>query len=607
MKNQELTSDRERVHDGADIVELASVYTTLKKRGGKYLGLCPFHQEKTPSFTVDAERKLYYCFGCHRGGDLFSLVMEMERLTFPEALRYLAGRYHIQLTGGPRELAARGERKRLIEVNELAQTFFQRCLGAPDGRTAREFLARRRVSADSVALFRLGYAPPQWDRLSTHLRREGVPAEMILKAGLAAQGHTAGSIYDRFRDRLIFPICSDSGEVIGFGGRTLVGAAGSSAPARPQATPESAGPKFLNSPETAVYTKGKQFYGMHLSRDHIRKSGAAVIVEGYMDFILLYQEGLRNCVASLGTALTRPQVKLLARHGVAGILNFDPDAAGREAMIKSLQIFFEEDVPVRVLSLSGEKDPDEFILSDGLAAYEALAKEAPTGEVFALDTLFCAYRGHNDEKRVADIAAFLRLARCISNAVRQEMALREASARFGIGVEQLRAEMSKIPAPAEGGEGRPASAAGMPQRSLAASPSHAERRLLIYGLAGPERYREIASGLGSAVRLACGGIFKKLSMLAARDTAYDERRVYSVLSAEEAAVVTRILLEEEGAGVPTREEALSCLEALQNDVRQTAHLQAGVEAAGDDPALLAEALRRKQESARKRHEISIVK
>lgn len=589
LTNQELTSDRDRVYEAADIVEIATVYTALKQRAGKHVGLCPFHHEKTPSFSVDRARKLYHCFGCHQGGDVFRLVMEMERFSFVEALKFLAERYNIELVGGRGNKAASSERKRLIEVHALANGFYQRVLQSPDGREAREFLLKRGVKAEAVAALHLGYAPPQWDRLYTHLRREGVPDDHILKAGLSVQRQGSGSsYYDRFRDRVIFPIISEGGEVIAFGGRVL-----------PREGDSAGSPKFINSPETSVYSKGKQFYGLNLTRDQIRKSGEAVIVEGYMDFVLLYQEGVKNCVASLGTSLTRLQVRLLERHGAAGILNFDPDTAGREAVIRSLQTFFEEDVGVRVMALPDGLDPDEFILQQGLQAYVELIRNAPAGEVFALDSLFSSYAGHEGQRRVQDITDFLKLCRSISNQIRLELALREASARFGMSIGQLYAEMQKLPQAA-------VSQAEHPQAVVhLARPSPAEVRLVLFCAAGAENYKAVANGLApTAPALTCKSIFQKLETLAGREGAYDRERIFSVLDSAEAAQLSRILMEHEDAGIPDLAEAKSCLEALRNETGEAARLQSAVEKAQNDPDQLTVALARKQEYMRKLHAVA---
>lgn len=587
MKNQELTNDRDRVYEAADIVEVASVYTALKQRGGKFVGLCPFHQEKTPSFSVDRPKKLYHCFGCHRGGDVFRLLMEMERVSFPEALRHLADRYHIELTGGKDRGPGASERKRLVQVNELALKFYQKCLESPEGRAARELLVRRGVKPEFVAQMRLGYAPAQWDRLHAHLRREGLPDDLIVRAGLVVEKQSGGSYYDRFRDRLIFPIFSEGGEVIAFGGRVLV-----------QGAAAAGVPKFINSPETALYSKGRGLYGLNLSRDEIRKSGEAVIVEGYMDFVLLHQEGVKNCVASLGTSLTRPQVRLIARHGASGILNFDPDPAGREAVIRSIEIFFEEDVGVRVLSLPEGLDPDEFILKERASAYAELIASAPSGEIFALDTLYASYRAHESQRRVSDVTEFLKLCRHMSNGIRQEMALREASARFGMSIEQMRGQMEKLQisvAPAAD-----VSTHGTPL----GRPNPAETCLLIYCLRSVENCREVAKEISQLPALVCRTTFQKLIMLTSREGHYDQDHVFSVLDSSEAAQLSLVLMEREETGWPDREQARSCLDALRNVSGEAAALQSAVERAESESGLLEEALARKQDFVRKRHALA---
>jgi len=586
LRNQGLTSDRDKVFEAADIVEVASAYTPLTQRAGKFLGLCPFHAEKTPSFTVDRAKKLYHCFGCHRGGDVFRLVMEMERFTFPEALRHLASRYRIPLSPSRTDRVAQSERKRLIEINAKALAFYRKMLMSPEGNAAREFLKKRGVKAETAAELSLGYAPPQWDRLFAHLRREGIEAEHIAKAGLALERQTGSTgYYDRFRDRVMFPIFSESGEAIAFGGRLL------------RKADESAGmPKFINSPETAVYTKGRELYGLHLTREPVRKAAEVLIVEGYMDFLLLYQEGVKNCVACLGTSLTRHQVKVLNRHGARGILNFDPDPAGRAAIIRSLELFFEEDAGVRVLVLPGDMDPDEFVLKEGLNAYVGLIGAAPAGEIFALDRLFSSYADHSPDERMRDVADFLQLIRHMSNAVRQDLALREAAARFRIGVEQLRSELSRLPDPraAEPSRAAPGAVRGRAR--------HAERRLLLYCLGDARGCRDVAAEVAGLRGLLHQPLFRKLAAMASHPDSYDQRRVFSNLDAEEASLLSGILIDVEEAGWPSREEALSCLQALRDDAGEAVALQSLVEQAEADPERLEEVLRRKQESVLRLHD-----
>lgn len=561
MTGHAQTTDRDRVHDAADIVDVASMYTALKVRGGKHIGLCPFHQEKTPSFYVDRAKKLYYCFGCHRGGDVFKLVEELEHFAFPEALRFLAERYHIELTGRSGGLAT-SERKRLIGVNEKAAALFEKWLRAPEGRPARELLKKRGVTPETAAALRLGYAPPQWDRLFTALRQDGVPGELIQKAGLVVEKQGGSGYYDRFRDRLIFPIMSESGEVVAFGGRILQSG-------------DKTSPKFINSPETAVYSKGRMFYGWNLTREHIRKSGVAVIVEGYMDFVLLYQQGIRNCIACLGTSLTKPQVEVLARHGVVGAINFDPDAAGREAVKRSMQVFMQEDVDVRVVMLPDGMDPDEFVLANGADAYQKLLDSSPSGVAFALDNLFVSYSGHDNSQKIHDVAEFLRLCRSMSNPVRLELALRDATTRFGMSPDQLRSEMEKIPAEAGAAHGRAAVATPAAVRT-------AEKRLLLFSISNVDGFRDLAPAIGAIRGLALQTIFQKLTMLAARGGWGSEKDIMPVLDARETAALTAVLMESEPGAMPSREEAVACVEALRNDTGEAAVLQADVTKAQED-------------------------
>lgn len=346
-----------RVKERIDIVDLIGDYVPLKKAGRNYKGLCPFHSEKTPSFSVSQERQSFHCFGCGKGGDAFSFLMEIEGLTFPEALRQLAERAGIDL---PR----RDERPRgrsAGDVLEMAEAFYEGLLRAEAGRVGRLYLEKRGLAAEARASFHLGWAPSSWDALTRHLSSRGVPPRLILESGLALEGRKG--LYDRFRGRVIFPIRDITGRLIAFGGRLVDGE----------------GAKYINSPESELYSKRRSLYLVNRAKRAIREKGRSILVEGYMDAIRLQLCGFGEAVASLGTALTEDQAAILKRLADRCLICYDADLAGQEATLRGMYILQETGLDVHVVVLPGGKDPDELLASPGGQALfeEALAKARP--------------------------------------------------------------------------------------------------------------------------------------------------------------------------------------------------------------------------------------
>ena len=350
----------EKVRAVADIREIISGYLPLKKSGSRYRGLCPFHQEKTPSFYVDAGKQLFYCFGCGTGGDAFKFLMLYEKVEFPDALRILARRYGVTIP--ERSGGLTSERQVLLKVNRAALEYFRTILQSEtEGKRGADYLVRRNLSKETIEEFGLGFAPDRWDGVKQTLLAAGFAEAQLLSAGVVLKKEDTGRTYDRFRNRLIFPILGLSGECLGFGGR-MIG---------------EGEPKYLNSPETPVFRKGDNLYGLSHSGEAVRKAGFAVLVEGYIDFLSLYQAGFRNLVATLGTGFTPGHAKLLGRFTRRIVVNFDPDSAGRAATRRSLDILLESGFDVRVLCLPGGKDPDRFIQEDGPENYSRLLSGAP--------------------------------------------------------------------------------------------------------------------------------------------------------------------------------------------------------------------------------------
>jgi DNA primase len=356
----------------ADIVRVVQDYVQLKKKGANWMACCPFHKEKTPSFSVSPAKEIFYCFGCHKGGSVFNFVMEMERVSFPEAIKLVAEKSGVplpQLVDDSRFAARRAEADEVIELNKWALEWWEQQLEtSAEGRIARDYLLRREITDETRKTFRLGYAPDSWEALSLYLKQKGAGQSQIDRSGLVVKKDEGGS-YDRFRGRLIFPVFDNQGKPIAFGGRTL----------------RNEDAKYINSPETAVYVKGRNLFGLNLTRDEIRRAGFAVLVEGFLDLIVPYQFGIRNVVASLGTALTSDQARLLGRFARKVVVNYDGDNAGVQAAKKALEILLAEDLEVKILVLPDGSDPDEFIRKSGVTEYQRQRGEAQSHIQFVID------------------------------------------------------------------------------------------------------------------------------------------------------------------------------------------------------------------------------
>ncbi len=401
------------VRNAGDIVRLVSDYVPLKAAGTRLKGLCPFHHEKTPSFSVDPQMQLFYCFGCQAGGDAFRFVMLYEKVDFPESVEFLAKRWGVPLP----KTSYRPEddaRARILLMNEAAASFFRGQRSDPSqGKLARDYITKRRVSDAVAERFGLGYAPDGWEALLNVLGARGFKPLELQNAGLAIPRKDGSGQYDRFRHRVIFPIRDVSGRVVAFGGRSL----GDSEP------------KYLNSPETPAYVKGEHLYGLDVARDAIRREGFAILVEGYLDLIALHQAGFENAVASLGTALTPSQVKLLARYAVRVVVSYDGDTAGVNAAAKSLDLFLERGFDVRVAEIPQGKDPDDFVRDEGAAAYDAIVRQAPSYLDFLVQRELRGRDLTRPEEKVATINAILpKLARLESAVERAAWAGRLADA-----------------------------------------------------------------------------------------------------------------------------------------------------------------------------------
>ena len=424
------------VKQQADIVKVIEGYIRLRKAGAQnYTGLCPFHKEKSPSFSVHAVRQFYHCFGCGASGDVFSFVAKIENVGFPEAVRIVAGKCGIPLPkrefSSPEEAAGARLRAKLLELHETATLWFEEQLRSPEGAIAREYLAGRGMTPEGIAKFRIGYAPESFNALRDRL--SGIADNETLRASglFAAKEHEDGSlgpIYDRFRKRVTFPICNESGRVIAFTARTLE-------------TGDKAGAKYINSPETPLYTKGQILFNLDKARTAIRQLEFALLVEGQMDCISVYLRGIQNVIATSGTAFTEQQVALLRRHTSQVVVNFDPDAAGSNAAEKSIALLTEEGFNIKIVTIDGGLDPDRYIRERGVEAYMAALREARRQADYLIERARLAFPGASAEQKVKAMNFLLPHIRRMPEKLARDQFAHDAAQKLGIDSAVLREEL----------------------------------------------------------------------------------------------------------------------------------------------------------------------
>ncbi len=555
----EAGSFAEKVKQQADIVRVIGEYVQLKKAGQNFRGLCPFHSEKTPSFNVHPTKQIYHCFGCGQGGDVFKFVMEMEKCAFPEAIRVVAEKCGIAIPRpkerSPEERRENQQRAVLVEIHREAQTFFVKQLeGTLEGKAARAYLEDRGLDKDTVERFGIGYAPSGGDLLLRHLRGK-YPEKTLVESGLVSRDQS-GRHFDRFRRRITFPIANESAKIVAFGARAL----------------GDDQPKYLNSPETPIYSKSHVLYHLDRAKDALRRADFAVLVEGYMDAIAVARAGISNVVASCGTALAEPQIKLLGRFTKRVIVNYDPDTAGQAATERSLTALLEQDFEVRVLALPpiGDKkaDPDLYIREKGADAYLKQVKEAPP----YVDYLITRARQMDltsGEGKLRAVNFLLPYVQKIPNRIlRSEWATRIAQ-QLHLDEPVVRAALSKAASERRG------EAEGF-RRELA---QHLQASQLHLGL---ETEKIFAALIGASVS---GEPFHASEVGAKMDDR--ERRLFF-----------EILFEE--CQEPAWEEAQSCLDTLARKQieRELTDVQRGIEANPTGPAMR-ELLTRKQELMRR--------
>ncbi len=581
----EAGSFAEKVKQQADIVRVVGEYVRLKKTGKDFSGLCPFHQEKTPSFTVSPIKQIFYCFGCGKGGDVYNFVMDMEKCEFPEAVKMIAEKCGIaiprQKQRSPEERKENQQRSVLVEMHREAQTFFVKQLqGTAEGKLARAYLEDRGLDKATIERFGIGYAPSGGDALLRHLKPK-CNDKLLVDSGLVSRDQSAGRLFDRFRRRITFPISNESGKIVAFGARAL----GDDMP------------KYLNSPETPIYSKSNVLYHMDRAKEALRRQDFAILVEGYMDAIAVARAGISNVVASCGTSLAEPQIKLLGRFTRRVIVNYDPDVAGQSATERSLALLLEQDFEVRVLALPpvGNKkaDPDLFIRERGKDEYLKLLKEAPP----YVDYLIARARqmdlttGEGKQRALNFLLPYIQ--KMPNGILRSEWATRIAQ-QLRIDEPLLRSALSK--------------AAKERRREITTRPELIGRaakpveRRLIRMLAEAQGFRqELAKHLQNAWLyhgLETEKIFAALVIASLSGQPLQVTEVGAVLEERDRRLLFEILFEE--ANEPTWEEAMSCIEALQHRQaeRELADVQRSIEANPAAPEMRG-LLEKKQELMRR--------
>ena len=404
------------VRSRADIVEVISEYLPLKKAGRNYSALCPFHPEKTPSFMVSSAKQVFHCFGCGMGGDIFGFVMKSENLSFPQAVKLLAEKFGVPIPRrrvSPSEKRKIDKKEELCKVNQLAMDYYRDLLFGKEGTEAKEYLRKRGIGKAVIEEHRLGYALNGWNGLVNHLLRKKVPLKLAEELGLVIAKKTGGW-YDHFRGRIIFPIFDLTGNILGFGGRAL----------------DEDSPKYLNSPESALYHKGQSLYGLHVAKGFIREKGLALIVEGYLDLLTLHQFGFKHAVATLGTAMTESQIRLLKRFSNHFITIFDSDKSGAAATIRALPLFLDEDISCKVVRLPEEHDPDSFLQGGYRDEFQEMLLQAIPIFDFFIDEVFSRSDLASAEGKAKTIDEILPMVERIRNRIVRESYVKKLGERL---------------------------------------------------------------------------------------------------------------------------------------------------------------------------------
>lgn len=569
----------EQLKSSVDIVKVIREYVpSLKRIGGgtRYMGLCPFHTEKTPSFSVHATHQFYKCFGCDAKGDMLKFVMEIEGVTFPEALKLIAERNGIEMP--KRQGYADPEsrlRGTLLDMHELAGRVFREALQSPAGGHARAYLAKRGVSEATAEEFGLGYAEGGGSTLLRRLEKNGFGADVLEPSGLARRRESDGGFYDSFRNRLIFPIHSESGKIIAFAGRALA---------------EGDEPKYLNSPETPIYRKSYVIYNLHRAKETMRKQDFAILVEGYMDVIGVYAAGVRNVVASCGTALTNTQVSAIHRHSQRMVVNFDPDPAGMRAAERSIQMLLEQGMHVRILELEGGLDPDEYIKTNGADVYRQSLDKAAGYFFWLADRARARFDVRSAEGRVAAFQFLLPAIHRISDKIERAAIANDVAGYLGVEASLVLENFRKA-------------AAERAQKVVQTATPHVpavEKLLLNALLASPEAQHQVIprlQGLAAIEQLQTRRILQLMVSLYTSGGSVRFADLEARLEDGDRELMTSLVLADDmGEATSALDQAVACLRSLQTAERKSSmvELKARVRAA-EQAGNMTEALRLTEE------------
>src|SRR5882762_7691118 len=536
----------------ADIVRIVQDYVSLKKTGANWAAPCPFHKETKPSFSVSPAKEMFFCFGCHKGGSVFTFVMEIERVTFPEAIKIVAEKSGMPLpkmVDDSRFEARLRDSDQVIELNQWALVWWEDQIKSKSGRGAREYLKDRGITEETIKTFRLGFAPDSWEVLSTHLRQKGATQEQLEKSGLVVK-KDEGGCYDRFRGRLIFPVFDAQGKPIAFGGRTL--------------EPEGE-PKYLNSPETPAYIKGRHLFGLNLTRDEIRRNGFVILVEGYLDLIIPYQFGVRNVVASLGTALTPEQVKLIGRFARKVVVNYDGDRAGVQAAKRAIETILAEDLEVKVLVLPDNSDPDDFIRKYGVSEYQRRRGEAQPHIQFVIDQAVRDRNLHSPSDKAAAVEETLPFVRAVRSRIQKREYFDIAMDALRVQPDQRRELWQRI---RSGASTDAATVQEMVKRSPASQPTPTEEKLLGLLLANEELRKIVLPRLELTdyEGLATAAIFRAVISLGKedREIGFDSLSAATADDSQASELLARLMMTESAESFDEILAAAdSCLNALR--------------------------------------------
>ena len=596
------------IKNSVDIVAIISEIVLLKKVGRNYVGLCPFHTEKTPSFTVSPEKQIFYCFGCGTGGNVFNFLMNHDGLSFFETAKMLAKRYGIEIpaqTMSPEQKRRISERESLLAANKQAMDFFKHSLlSDAEGKIALEYLKKRGIGEDTITIFNLGFAPAGWDSVINYFSKKNISHELVEKSGLIIKRKSKNGYYDRFRNRIIFPIFDVSKQVLGFGGRVM----------------DDSLPKYLNSPETSVYNKSRSLYGLHIAKGHCRASETVYIVEGYFDLLALHQHGIPNSVATLGTSLTQEHVQLL--RGFVGkngrfVLVYDSDEAGIKAAERSIKVFDKGYVNAEILVLPEGYDPDSYLFEFGYKSFMNAASKAKSIIPFLIDSAVKKY-GLSVEGRIRIMSDLKQPLANINDSVKRSLYIKELAEIIGI---DEAAVMEKVRIVSGNKSIKPNKELPdkMQDRNLALKGDRHERKIIAMMLQFPEILPEIISRNildhfeDESLKLIGQLVLKQRDRDGLRDELHDVSTqgnglvsdiINSIDDREKRSIIASLSIGEDKWGREGCLKLLSQFELFRKRQEKTLLQKIKIAEESNDYELLLELLKKKQIQVRKNTQLS---